>query len=123
LIGLPLNAGVEFSPSELAVATAMALFLALTIATRAKFHRSTGEDEEIARLCAIEEIGASVAFAALAAVAALLPWIAFVHAAPALALLPLAAGIVALVGVPAVTTAIAALLPRRRSVEEIYGHR
>ena len=77
-----------------------------------------GEERAIARLRAVEELAGPVTYAALAAIAAVLPWLndGFL-AAP----IPLAAGALsALVFAPALGTALDAIVPRRRSVEELY---
>jgi hypothetical protein len=101
----------------------LTLFLVFCGARRARVYRLLGDDPAIARLRAIEELGVPQTFAVLGGIAALIPN-AFAHpvaAAYVAALVFAGAGGAALA--PAIVTACETLLPRRRSVEELYGKR
>jgi hypothetical protein len=121
---LDLWAGVllDGTGARAAVAVVDGLLLALVsmfvVASRVRQLRENGDDEAIARLRAIENLAGPCVFAALAAAAALLVWSIFPVA--------VAAGVgavAALLFAPALATAINTLLPKRRSVEELYTRR
>jgi hypothetical protein len=96
-------------------------FLAvLVVARHARYARAAGDESAIARLKGIEEEFNPVVYATAAAIGALLLW-PFVDIATLL-LLVLGA-LLAVVVTPAFATAIETLLPRRRSVEELYSRR
>ena len=81
------------------------------------------DDPAIARLRAVEDLGGPQWFAILGGTAALLPFVV-VHPANAAYVVALAfAGAGALGFAPALATACEMLVPRRRSVEELYGRR
>ena len=99
----------------------LALFLAFCGARCAAAYRRLGDDPAIAKLRAVEDLGGPQLFATLGGIAALLPFIA-VHPANAAYAAALAfAGAGALGFAPALATACEMLVPRRRSVEELYG--
>ncbi|MDE2267098.1 MAG: hypothetical protein KGL29_14445 [Alphaproteobacteria bacterium] len=102
---------------------ALALFLVLCGFQRVRIYRRLGDDPAIARLRAVEDLGGAQAFAVLGGIAALLPAVFFhsVAAAYAIALAFVAIGAVGFA--PALVSATEFLLPRRRSVEEMYGRR
>lgn len=85
----------------------------------ARTHDCRKRGEDGAR--AVEETGTAQFFAALGALMALLPALFFQRNAAAFGIALFFAGCGALVFAPALAAAIAALLPRRRSVEELYG--
>jgi len=124
LWGLAVACNAEsVSLADILELVSLALFLVFCGARRAHAYRLLGDDPAIARLRAVEEQGAPQTFAVLGGSAALLPN-AFAHPATTAYLATLAfagAGAVALA--PAIVTACETLLPRRRSVEELYGKR
>ncbi|MGC9954363.1 MAG: hypothetical protein ABSD21_08820 [Rhizomicrobium sp.] len=111
------------SPVGVLELVSVALFLAFCGARRAAAHRRLGDDPPIARLRAVEDLGGPQFFAILGGLGALLP-VVVVHPAYAAYMVALVfAGAGALGFAPALTTACELLLPRRRSVEELYGRR
>jgi hypothetical protein len=100
-----------------------ALLIVLMLIGRQRDYRRGGDEAAVARLRAIEELGTAPWFAGAGAAAAVVPWISVHGAMATLAVLFLDAAAVALLAVPAVTTAIETVLPRRRSVDELYGRR
>jgi len=99
----------------------LASFLAFYGARRAAAYRRLGDDTAIARLRAVEDLGGPQLFAILGGIAALLPVVALHPADGAYALALAFAGAGALGFAPALATACEMLVPRRRSVEELYG--
>ena len=111
------------APVGVAELISLASLLAFFGARRAAAYRRLGDDSAIARLRAVEDLGGPLLFAVMGGIGALLPFIA-VHpdnAAYAVALAFAGAG--ALGFAPALATACEMLVPRRRSVEELYGRR
>ncbi len=106
---------------EIAVAATTALCLMLLAIVRSRRYRRSGDIAAVARLRALEDMGLAPWFGASMAAAAALPWV-IVHGSIAmLALLfPLAAA-AALIAMPALATALETLLPRRRSLNDLYG--
>jgi hypothetical protein len=100
---------------------AVTLFLCFTVGVREGFHRSEGDEDAVARLRAIEDAGGSLAFAAAAMVAALLPWMIEFHRLPVFAGLLIFAAAASLLFAPAIATSVEVFLPRRRTVDELYG--
>ncbi len=101
---------------------AIPILCAAMMAHEARRWRDAGEEDSIARLRGVEEAASAIAFAALAGFACLLPWIG--DMAPCTALLLLPAGVAsAIFFEPALASAIETLLPRRRSVEDLYTRR
>ncbi|MEI9888262.1 MAG: hypothetical protein WDN08_17545 [Rhizomicrobium sp.] len=106
---------------EIAVTAATALFLMMDLIVRGRRYRQSGEASAVARLRAIEDCGLAPWFGTLGAAAAVLPWVLVHGSIVTLAVLfPLACA-AAVVGMPALATALETLLPRRRSVNELYG--
>ncbi len=93
----------------------LALVSMFVVASRVRQLRESGDDEAIARLRAIEDLAGPCLFAALAAAASLLVRDEFAIAAAAVI-----GAVGALLFAPALATAIGVLLPRHRSVEELY---
>jgi drug/metabolite transporter (DMT)-like permease len=111
------------SPVGILEVVSLALFLAFCGAGRAAAYRRLGDDSAIARLRAVEDLGGPQLFAILGGIAVLLPFIV-VHPANAAYAVALAfAGVGALGFAPALATACEMLVPRRRSVEELYRRR
>lgn len=106
---------------EIVVAAALALFLMLGSIAQTRRYRRSGDTMAVARLRAIEDAGLAPWFGALGAAGAAAPWV-LVHGSTAtLALLfPLSVA-AALLGQPALATALESLIPRRRSLGELYG--
>jgi len=101
----------------------LTLFLAICGARRAAAYRRLGDDPAIARLRAVEDLGSVQFFTVLGGIGALLP-IVVMHPAYATYLAALVfAGVGALGFALALATACEMLVPRRRSVEELYGRR
>jgi len=99
---------------ELVVLAAFAIFCAAA--------RAGGErEDDSAGPRAVEETGAPQFFAMLGAAAALAPSLIHQKNYAVYEIALLLAGIGALILAPALAAAIDALLPRRRSVEELYG--
>jgi hypothetical protein len=110
----------QFAPSGLAAVGELIALAALPVfcgAVRAHTYRKLGEGG--AR--AVEETGAAQFFAAFGAIMALLPGVIVHHSFAVYEIGLLFAGIGALVFAPALGAAVETLLPRRRSVEELYG--
>jgi hypothetical protein len=111
------------SPVGILELVSLAMFLAFCGARRAAAYRRLGDDSAVARLRAVEDLGGPQFFAILGGIAALLPFVV-VHPAYAAYAVALAfAGVGALGFAPALATACETLLPRRRSVDELYGRR
>jgi hypothetical protein len=107
-------------PSGAFAAIPISVLSLLAVAGRARTLRAAGDEPSVARLKSIEEALNPVLYATAAAIAALLLW-PFVDIATLL-LLVLGA-LLAVVVAPAFATAIETLLPRQRSVEELYTRR
>jgi len=83
--------------------------------------RGSGDSAAVAWLRALEEAGAAPWFAPAAAAAAILPW-TLVHGSLAtLSALFLLTSPVSALFMPALATALETLVPRRRSLRELYG--
>jgi hypothetical protein len=106
---------------EIALTVSAAYLLMLVVSDRRRRHRRQGDESSMARARALEELGAAPWYGAAGAAAAIVPWIV-VHGSNATlaAMFVLAAG-AAMVAAPALATALETLVPRRRSVEELYG--
>lgn len=113
------GAGVYLPFGSLTV-IAVSLLATLSLSTRARQLRGTGDDSAVARLKSVEEGAIAVTFATLGALAALVLWPGMDLGA--LFLLVVGA-LAATILTPALATAIESLLPRRRSVEELYTRR
>jgi len=111
--------GVVF-PGGAFAAIPISFLAVLVVARHARYLRADGDESQIARLKGIEEELNPVVYATAAAIGALLLW-PFVDIATLL-LLVLGA-MLAVVVTPAFATTIETLLPRRRSVEELYSRR
>jgi len=83
--------------------------------------RKAGDAAPLARLRACEALGTAPYFATGGAAAAMLPWIAVHGSVAVLAAMFLVAGPAAGIVVPAIATALERLLPRRRSLGQLYG--
>ncbi|MDE2134079.1 MAG: hypothetical protein KGM97_05410 [Alphaproteobacteria bacterium] len=99
----------------------LTFFLAFCSARRAAKYRRLGDDPSVARLRAVEDLGGPQLIAVLGGIAAVLPSVVVHHAYAAYPVALAFAGAGAVGFAPALATACAALLPRRRSVEELYG--
>jgi hypothetical protein len=111
------------SPVGVLEIVSLTLFLVFYGARHAAAYRRLGDDPAIARLRAVEDLGGMQFFAILGGIGALLP-VVVVHPAYAAYLAALVfAGVGALGFAPALATACEVLVPRRRSVEEMYGRR
>ena len=111
------------SPVGVLEIVSLAGFLAFCEAGRAAAFRRLGDEASIARLRAVEDLGGPQFYAILGGIGALLPSV-ILHPAFAPFVAGLAfAGAGALAFAPALATACELLLPRRRSVEEMYGRR
>lgn len=97
----------------------LASFLSLNSARHMRMWRHAGDTSEMARRRALEESSGAV-FATLGAAAAALPSL-FHPGAEVIVLAVLAAGLCGAVLLPAVLSGIEAVLPRRRSLDELYG--
>jgi hypothetical protein len=124
LWGMALARRGAFSyPGALEVA-AFAAFLAFCGDRQAAAFRRLGDDAAVARERAMEDGGSGLMFAAGGAVASMLPGLFLLHRA--YAIYPVAMLFAALGGVlfaPAIATAVEVMLPRRHTVEELYGKR
>jgi hypothetical protein len=100
---------------------ALASLSGLVLARRLWAWRRGGDSGDMLCRQALEECSGAV-FAALAALAAVLPGLLFAGAVPFVLLTPLAVLAGALL-FPAVLTALETLLPRRRSVDEVFGRK
>jgi hypothetical protein len=109
------------SPVGIVELVSLALFLAFCGARRAAAYRRLGDDSAIARLRAVEDLGGPQLFAILGGIAVLLPFVVVDPANAAYAVALAFAGAGALGFAPALATACETLVPRRRSVEELYG--
>ncbi len=103
---------------------AFTAFLSFCGGRRAAAFRQLGDDPAVARERAMEESSSGLMFAAAGAVASMLPGIFILHRS--YAIYPVAMLFAALGGAlfaPAIAAAVEVLLPRRHSVEELYGKR
>ena len=106
---------------EIFLLLAATLYPMLVVVVQSRRYRLAGDAAAVARLRAIEDAGWSPWFGALGAAAALLPWLALHGSLVTLVvLIPLACA-VALIGMPALATALERLVPRRRTLGELYG--
>ncbi|HEY0106228.1 MAG TPA: hypothetical protein VGB91_09105 [Rhizomicrobium sp.] len=116
----------HLTPSAFAgivVTAATAATAMLALAGRSRAYRRDGDDGPVARLRALEQFGAAAWFAAAGAGAVILPWMLVHGSLATLAVLFVAALAAAVVAAPAIATALEAILPHRRSVDELYGRR
>jgi hypothetical protein len=111
----------ETSFIEIAVAAATALFLMLAQIFRSRAYRRSGDAAPVARLRALEDLGLAPWFGAIGAAAATIPWIVLHGSIATLSVMFLSAAAIALLAMPALASALESLVPRRRSVEELYG--
>ncbi|MEJ0044379.1 MAG: hypothetical protein WDM81_20095 [Rhizomicrobium sp.] len=106
---------------EIVTAAGAAYLPMLALATgRRRFH-AAGDESTVARLRALEDLGASPYFAAVAAAAALAPWTVLHGSVAVLAGAFLLAGGTAVVVQPAIATALEWFIPHRRSLSQLYG--
>jgi hypothetical protein len=106
---------------EIFLLLAATLYLMLVVVVQSRRYRLGGDVPVVARLRAIEDAGWSPWFGALGAAAALVPWLALHGSLVTLVvLIPLACA-TALVGMPALATVLERLVPRRRTLGELYG--
>ncbi|HEX4302192.1 MAG TPA: hypothetical protein VHZ78_05335 [Rhizomicrobium sp.] len=104
---------------DIATAAAAALFVVATMLWRIRSYR--GDMANVARLRALEDMGLAPWFGALGGAAAILPWIVLHGSIAALAAMAVLVGAAGLIAMPALATALETLIPRRRSVDELYG--
>ncbi len=104
----------------LTVLTAAYLPMLVLIDGRRRFF-AAGDESAVARLRALEDLGASAYFATATAVAAMLPWIVPSRSAAMLAAAFLLAGGAAILVQPALATTLEWFAPRRRSLKQLYG--
>ena len=111
------------SPVGVVELISLASFLAFCGARRAAAYRRLGDDPAVARLRAVEDLGGPQLFSTLGGIAALLPFsiVQPANAAYAVALAFAGAGVLGFA--PALATACEMLVPRRRSVEELFRRR
>ena len=105
---------------DIVVSCATAFLAMLAVAGRSRAYRRDGDDPAVARLRALEDVGAAPWFAALGAAAATAPWIVLHGSTATLAVLFLFAALAALVAQPAIATGLESIVPRRRSLDELY---
>ena len=98
----------------------LAAFIGLCAARHMRLWRREGDTPEMARRRALEDSSGAV-FATLAATAATLPALLLHPGAAVFALATLAAGLSGALLFPTVLTGLETLLPRRRSVDEVFG--
>ncbi|MEJ0025505.1 MAG: hypothetical protein WDN01_05705 [Rhizomicrobium sp.] len=110
-------------PALIAIATAAGAAYLPMLALAAGRHRflAAGDEPTVARLRALEDLGASPYFGAAAAAASLLPWIALHGSFAVLAAAFLLAGGAAVIVQPAIAAALEWFIPRRRSLNQLYG--
>jgi hypothetical protein len=114
---------VPTSPVGVVELVSLASFLAFCGARRAAAYRRLGDDPAVARLRAVEDLGGPQLFSTLGGIAALLPFSIVQPANAAYAVALAFAGAGALGFAPALATACEMLVPRRRSVEELFRRR
>jgi hypothetical protein len=85
--------------------------------------RKAGDAPGLARLRAIEELGVGPYFAAGGAAVAMLPWIVLHGSVASLTAMFVLSGLAGTFFAPAIATALEQLLPRRRSLGQLYGRR
>lgn len=107
--------------AESAVATSAGFVPMLMLLGQLRRYRQAGDEAAVARLRAVEELGVAAGFGAAGAAAAIAPWIVLHGSIATLAALYLFAGAAAVLAVPAIATALDAVLPRRRSLSQLYG--
>jgi hypothetical protein len=105
---------------EVAIAAAATLFAEASLLSLNRRYQCAGDTVSVARLRAIEDLAVASWFGVLGAAGAILPWILLHGAIASLAGLFLLAGAGAFLAA-AMATALHALLPRRRSLDELYG--
>jgi hypothetical protein len=106
---------------EIVAVVASALFVMLLLADMRRVYRQSGDDAATARLRALDALGTAPWFGAGCAAAALLPWIVVHGSIVTLAAMFAAAGVAAVLIQPAIATALERALPRRRSLDQLYG--
>jgi hypothetical protein len=99
----------------------VSLMLMLALLDGARRYRSAGDAVEAARLKALEECAGPTIYGCAGAAAAAVPWTVLHGAMATLAVLFLLAAMFAVMVLPAISTALEALVRRRYSVEELYG--
>ena len=106
---------------EIALAVSAAYLLMLAAGDLRRRYRRQGDESSVARARALDELGAAPWYGVAGAAAAIVPWMV-VHGSNATlaAVFVLSAG-AAVIAAPALATALETLVPRRRSVEELYG--
>ncbi|HJW41755.1 MAG TPA: hypothetical protein VJ476_11075, partial [Rhizomicrobium sp.] len=115
---LSLTAMVEIALTGLAALLPMLLQL-----DGVRRFRKGGDAPGLARLRAIEELGAGPYFATGGAAVAMLPWIVLHGSVVGLMAMFVLSGLAGTVFAPAIATALEHLLPRRRSLSQLYGRR
>lgn len=106
---------------ELVIGAAAALLPILMLVVWSRTYRWSGDTLAVARLRAIEDLGLAPWFGVAGAGAAALPWVLLHGSVAMLSAMFLLAGAAGLLAMPALATALDSLMPRRRSVDELYG--
>ncbi|MEI9989688.1 MAG: hypothetical protein WDM86_06585 [Rhizomicrobium sp.] len=106
---------------EIVTASSAAYMPMLALMSARRRFLAAGDESGVARLRALEELGASPYFAAAVSVVVLLPWIVLHGSAAVLAAMFALAGVAAIVVQPAIATALEGFIPRRRSLNQLYG--
>jgi len=106
---------------EYAAVSAAAYLPMLVIMGGSRRFQASGDVHAVARLRILEEIGAVPYFAVAAAVLAVLLWMILHGSVGVLAVMFLLGGGAAIVVQPAIATALEWFIPRRRSVNQLYG--
>ena len=115
-------AGGGFAPVGSLLCTSLSLFLALH-AGRRNLVQAARETPLDARQRTIEDTAGDQIFAGAGALSALLPAVAVWPGYAPFLIALFAAGFSGIVFAPAAVTALESLLPRRKSVENLYGSR
>lgn len=110
---------LPFAAAGALQAAMLAVFIGLTGARSMRRWRNAGDVPEMVRRRVLEDASGAV-FAALGTGAVLLPALWHAGAVPLVLAVP-AAGLCGALLFPAVVTAAETLIPRRRSVEEVFG--
>jgi hypothetical protein len=106
---------------EIALSVSAAYLLMLAVSDRRRRYRRTGDDSAMARTRALEELGAAPWYGAAGAAAAIVPWIVVHGSNATLAAMFVLAAAAAMIAASALATALETLVPRRRSLKELYG--
>jgi hypothetical protein len=107
--------------AEIALTVSSATLPMLAVSDQRRRHRETGDESAVARARALDTLGAAPWYGAASAAAAIVPWIVVHGSNATLAMMFVLAAAAATIAAPALATALEALVPRRRSVEELYG--